>query len=325
MSQIPPVGSPRPLPGRSAAPPVSPRTIHRRAVAARAARRARRPPTRPRSVARASATSRASASTSAVAISAWPRTIRRTGAAPKPAPHARRAPTTSPTPWLAQRELREALVAHVRAADRAAQPLPLCDLLWRAEARTTRIDGTGGVRYLVCLRPAPYLRRHARVVLSPTQLRVATYAAGGARLGEIAEALGLAPETARSHLKEVYRRLGVASRLELARSTCSERAARRHDRLAGPWRLRMGVGRATWVLRSASSCDGARRGGRGARRCRWRPPWTQPRRAHRAPIRCAQLAAAAQGAARRRNPAAARCRAHWQAPVLFGELLAALL
>ena len=53
---------------------------------------------------------------------------------------------------------------------------------------------------------------------SPAQRETVKYAAAGATLSEIAQALGRKPETVRTHLREAYRRLGVSSRLELARA-----------------------------------------------------------------------------------------------------------
>lgn len=53
-------------------------------------------------------------------------------------------------------------------------------------------------------------------VLSPMQREVAALAASGATNREIAAALGIGPETVRTHLREVFTRLGVSRRTELA-------------------------------------------------------------------------------------------------------------
>jgi DNA-binding CsgD family transcriptional regulator len=53
-------------------------------------------------------------------------------------------------------------------------------------------------------------------LLSPAQRRVAQLAASGATNPQIGKALGVSPETARTHLNEVFRRLGVSRRTELA-------------------------------------------------------------------------------------------------------------
>jgi DNA-binding CsgD family transcriptional regulator len=58
--------------------------------------------------------------------------------------------------------------------------------------------------------------------LSPRQREVAKLAAAGAHGGEIASMLGLSRETARTHLRPVYRKLGVTSRGELARVVGSD-------------------------------------------------------------------------------------------------------
>lgn len=54
--------------------------------------------------------------------------------------------------------------------------------------------------------------------LSERQRAVAQYAAAGATSLQIAETLHLSAHTVRHHLKTVYRRLGVSSRLELSRA-----------------------------------------------------------------------------------------------------------
>ncbi|MCA9548625.1 MAG: hypothetical protein KC933_01235 [Myxococcales bacterium] len=66
-------------------------------------------------------------------------------------------------------------------------------------------------------RVAP-VRVAADALLTPTQRVVAEYAAAGATVQEIARSVESAPDTVRTHLKEVYRRLEVASRVELARA-----------------------------------------------------------------------------------------------------------
>lgn len=53
-------------------------------------------------------------------------------------------------------------------------------------------------------------------LLSPRQREVARRAASGASIPSIARAISTKPDTVKEHLGEVYRRLGVASRAELA-------------------------------------------------------------------------------------------------------------
>jgi DNA-binding CsgD family transcriptional regulator len=57
----------------------------------------------------------------------------------------------------------------------------------------------------------------AEELLSPRQRAVARSAARGRSIARIAVELRLRPETVRTHLREVYRRLGVSQRVELAR------------------------------------------------------------------------------------------------------------
>ncbi|MBN8613882.1 MAG: helix-turn-helix transcriptional regulator [Deltaproteobacteria bacterium] len=57
----------------------------------------------------------------------------------------------------------------------------------------------------------------ALVLLSPRQRRVAELACLGATNEEMARTLGTKSATIRSHMKEIYRRLDVSTRLELAR------------------------------------------------------------------------------------------------------------
>jgi DNA-binding CsgD family transcriptional regulator len=66
-------------------------------------------------------------------------------------------------------------------------------------------------RYLVFVHPRDNFN------LSPRQREIAEYAAAGATAREIATTLEISQHTVRQHLKEVYRTLGVSSRLELVR------------------------------------------------------------------------------------------------------------
>jgi DNA-binding NarL/FixJ family response regulator len=52
--------------------------------------------------------------------------------------------------------------------------------------------------------------------LSPRLRQVAEFAAAGATATEIGETLELSTHTVRGYLKDVYRRLGVANRVELS-------------------------------------------------------------------------------------------------------------
>jgi len=83
-------------------------------------------------------------------------------------------------------------------------------------------DGTAGTRMLVCLRAQPEWMESA--ALTARQLEIAELASDGATLREIAGHLGLSCHTVRTHLRNVYRLLGVGNRLELAHSLMFVRA-----------------------------------------------------------------------------------------------------
>lgn len=80
------------------------------------------------------------------------------------------------------------------------------------------IDGPGGRARLLVLGPPPPLARAADASLSETQRRVAEYAAAGATVPEIARSLSSSEQTVRTHMREVYRRLGISCRVELVRA-----------------------------------------------------------------------------------------------------------
>lgn len=86
-----------------------------------------------------------------------------------------------------------------------------------AEARIRHLQGPEPY-FLVELFAATPVQLAADADLSPCQRQVATRAAAGATVREIAQALESGQETVRTHLRESYRRLGVANRLELARA-----------------------------------------------------------------------------------------------------------
>ena len=77
------------------------------------------------------------------------------------------------------------------------------------------LDGAGG-KFTVLVECAQSVPQ-AFDVLTVRQRSVAMRDCGGLTTQAIAEALGIATETVRSHLKNIYRRLGVAGRTELVR------------------------------------------------------------------------------------------------------------
>jgi DNA-binding CsgD family transcriptional regulator len=86
----------------------------------------------------------------------------------------------------------------------------------RVEAEV--LEGSGGRAQLLTLSAAPPLWRAPDASLSDTQRVVAEYAGAGSTVPEIARSLAISRETVRTHLREIYRRLGVCSRVELVRA-----------------------------------------------------------------------------------------------------------
>lgn len=107
--------------------------------------------------------------------------------------------------------------AGVRAID-AGSLDPARIALERRHVAVSRLDTEGGVRYLLRIGlPAP-LTMAPDSSLSGAQREVAQLAAAGATVSEIARALQRSVGTVRTHLAEVYRRLGVSNRIELTRA-----------------------------------------------------------------------------------------------------------
>jgi DNA-binding CsgD family transcriptional regulator len=106
-------------------------------------------------------------------------------------------------------------------------PLPDEDVeleAWRMHSAAVAAADEGAAIAL-CARPvAPLLQPEPidpsliDASLTPRQAEISEYAASGATVGEIASHLGISAETVRSHLKTVYRNLGIANRVELARA-----------------------------------------------------------------------------------------------------------
>lgn len=85
-----------------------------------------------------------------------------------------------------------------------------------SEMRVSPLYAAQRSSLLIEVSPAPPIALAPDAWLTPMQRRVAVDAATGATVGEISKSIHSGAETVRSHLREVYRRLGVASRLELA-------------------------------------------------------------------------------------------------------------
>ncbi len=124
----------------------------------------------------------------------------------------------------------------------------------RVEARS--MEGPSGRAWLLAVGSPPPLARAADASLSDTQRKVADYAAAGATVPEIARSLSSSGETVRTHLREVYRRLGVSCRVELVRAL-GDGSARVGSadpeldpagaRREGVWSSRAGVWSAGWA------------------------------------------------------------------------------
>ncbi len=72
--------------------------------------------------------------------------------------------------------------------------------------------------WLVRLGRAEWVQIAPDAPLTPTQRTIAEYAIVGATVEEIARTMQAGRETVRTHMKEIYRRLEVANRVELARA-----------------------------------------------------------------------------------------------------------
>ncbi len=100
----------------------------------------------------------------------------------------------------------------VRAADRQGHYICRID---GVELRFVRLDGPGGVRYLATLQDLPVPRLSAPSTLTTAERAVADAVAAGLRVREVAGERVLSPNTVKFHLKNVYLKLGVSTRLEL--------------------------------------------------------------------------------------------------------------
>jgi len=79
------------------------------------------------------------------------------------------------------------------------------------------VDGESGLSYVVRFRRADRPRRSPWSSLTPRQLELARLAVEGLKRREIAKRLGLTENTVKTHLKDIYVRLGVSTRAELVR------------------------------------------------------------------------------------------------------------
>ena len=120
--------------------------------------------------------------------------------------------------WLS-RERAEIFARCVRAADRDEGKQLRVD---GVSARLVRLAGGESVRYLAMLKDRDSIELRLGAGLSPMEQAVAEDLAAGLTIPEIAASRGRAESTVKSQAKNIYRKLGVASRLELVEALRGE-------------------------------------------------------------------------------------------------------
>lgn len=80
----------------------------------------------------------------------------------------------------------------------------------------TRLDSAHTIRYLVNVQRAPTMTIGPAHWLTDRQREIAEYAVTGATTPQIADKLDLSPQTVKTHMKNIFRRLDINSRAELA-------------------------------------------------------------------------------------------------------------
>ncbi len=119
--------------------------------------------------------------------------------------------------WLAAPDVARGLSTLLRSrAERGWPASALREQIEGAAVELTRLEGEGDARVHVRLCPVEPLRLRIGAQLTPRQREVGDFAAAGATVPQIASATGLSSETVRTHLRAIYARLQVASRVELA-------------------------------------------------------------------------------------------------------------
>lgn len=121
--------------------------------------------------------------------------------------------TTSETgqPWL---ELPDVRFQILDCLARTSPFLPhICELKTvPAKARIIRLDAIQESCFVVEFIPeTPTLSK-----LTKRQKEICDYAISGATISEIANSMEISNETVKTHLRDIYRKLGVSTRLELA-------------------------------------------------------------------------------------------------------------
>jgi DNA-binding CsgD family transcriptional regulator len=121
--------------------------------------------------------------------------------------------TAAVRPWLEAPETERRLVAFCRALER--EEAPAAFFAQGLRIRWSRVDGPGPGRYLLHVAPSTPVERDAAYLLTDAELRTGELLANGATIPEAAAATGVGVETARTHARNLYRKLGVRSRAEL--------------------------------------------------------------------------------------------------------------
>ena len=117
--------------------------------------------------------------------------------------------------WLESSRLQELQEKIEQLSDSDARSRR-CEIASR-ETRIVEMNGGEGSGYLAAVGAAISTDIALEETLTDRQLEVAEFAAEGATTCEIGRALGISPNTVKHHLKNVYERLGIGSRVELAR------------------------------------------------------------------------------------------------------------
>lgn len=86
-----------------------------------------------------------------------------------------------------------------------------------ASVRIAELQGKDERKYLAAIDPlGAFSSETVRETLTERQFEVAELAANGATAREIGATLDISPNTVKHHLKNIYQRLGIGSRVELA-------------------------------------------------------------------------------------------------------------
>lgn len=124
--------------------------------------------------------------------------------------------------WLEPR--RHAALARIVAETHASGRGQVHRIVAGQRASIVRLHG-GALAYLITIQPVAQPEPFAD--LTPRQREIATIAISGATANEIGRATGLSPATVRVHLRDIYSRLEIGTRVELANLAHSARQTRR--------------------------------------------------------------------------------------------------